>query len=300
MAACRSLDLSTHKRFEIIIVDNASSDDSVQQLRAAIPGAHIIPNDANAGFAGGCNVGIRQAIELGCEYIFLLNNDALAESETLTNLIKASRNKDDSALLGSAVVYASSGTYQFFGSRTGSSSGEPEFMTTANDEALLSLDFIDSDFIAGAAFFIPVRLLGRIGQFDERFFLNYEETDFCYRARKLGIPCFVVPASLVHHHANVSMGSYPAPMQAYFLARNSLLFAEKHATPMELQAIFRLKKLYWDIRRAWKSTKRKHLTALAVLHAHADYHLGRFGDCPARIRRMDASYREAAHAEVEH
>src|SRR5688572_22831304 len=86
VAACQSLDRSTHRDMEIIIVDNASADDSVNQLSAAVPQAHIIANRVNSGFAGGCNIGIRRAIELGCEYIFLLNNDALAERETITRL----------------------------------------------------------------------------------------------------------------------------------------------------------------------------------------------------------------------
>lgn len=291
IAACRSLDQSTHGAIEIIIVDNASADDSLVQLRAALPQARIIANPINAGFAGACNIGIRHAVQTGCDYIFLLNNDALVESDTIARLVQASKTKQDSALLGSALVYISSGTYQFFGSRSGAVVRKPEFLTLEKDGALLSQDFIETDFIVGAAFFIPVRLLDRIGAFDETFFLNYEETDFCYRARKLGISCYVVPASVVRHHANASIGNYPAPMQAYFLARNGLLFAEKHAPPAQRRLLYRLKTLYWDIRRARKSARRKDLPTWAILRAFWDYSWRRFGDCPATIRRWDARYR---------
>ena len=291
IAACRSLDLSTHKAIEIIIVDNASADDSLVQLRTALPHAHIIANPINAGFAGACNIGIQHAVQLGCDYVFLLNNDALAESETIAKLVAASKVKQDSALLGSALVYISSGAYQFFGSRTGTIIRQPEFLTFERDAALLSQDFIETDFIVGAAFFIPVRLLDRIGPFDERFFLNYEETDLCYRARKLGISCFVVPASVVRHHANASIGNYPAPMYAYFLTRNGLLFSEKHGTPAQHRSLFRLRTLYWDIRRSWKTARRKDLPTWAILRGFWDYARRRFGDCPAVIRHWDALYR---------
>jgi len=291
IAACRSLDQSTHKAIEIIIVDNASADDSLVQLRAALPHVHIIANPINAGFAGACNIGIQRAVQVGCDYVFLLNNDALAESETIAKLVAASKAKQDSALLGSALVYVSSGTYQFFGSRTGTIVRQPEFLTFEKDAALLSQDFIETDFIIGAAFFIPIRVLDRIGRFDERFFLNYEETDFCYRARNVGIPSIIVPASVVRHHANASIGNYPAPMYAYFLSRNALLFAEKHAPPAERRLLFQLKTLYWDIRRAWKTARRKDLPTRAILRAFWDYGRRRFGDCPAVIRHWDAIYR---------
>lgn len=291
IAACRSLDQSTHQALEIIVVDNASADDSLAQLRAALPLAHIIANPVNAGFAGACNIGIRHAVRLGCGYVFLLNNDALAESETIARLVSASKAKQDSALLGSALLYVASGTYQFFGSRTGAIVREPEFLTFEKDAAQLSQDVIETDFIVGAALFIPVRVWDQAGPFDERFFLNYEETDFCYRARKLGIPSYVVPPSVVRHHANASMGHYPAPMQAYFLTRNGLLFAEKHGPPEQRRALFVLKTLYWDIRRSWRTARRKDLPTWAILRGFWDYVRRRFGDCPAAIRRADARYR---------
>lgn len=291
IAACRSLDQSTHQAIEIIIVDNASADDSLVQLRAALPKAHIIANPINSGFAGACNIGIRQAVQMGCEYIFLLNNDALAQEGTVAKLVQASKTKEDSALLGSVLVYIASGTYQFFGSRTGSVVRQPEFLTFEKDATLLSQDFIETDFIVGAAFFIPVRVLDRIGPFDESFFLNYEETDFCYRARDAGIPSFIVPASVVHHHANASMGHYPAPMYAYFLSRNGLMFTDRHGDPSQRRLLFRLKTVYWDIRRARRSARRKNLPTWAILWAFWDYSRGRSGDCPAAIRRLDAKYR---------
>lgn len=291
VAACRSLDQSTHQALEIIIVDNASADDSLVQLRAALPKAHIIANPVNAGFAGACNIGIRHAAQQGCDYIFLLNNDALAEGDTVASLVQASKSKQDSALLGSVLVYVSSGAYQFFGSRAGTVIREPEFLIFEKDAALLSQAFIETDFIIGAALFIPIRIWDQIGPFDERFFLNYEETDFCYRARKQGISSYVVPASVVRHHANASIGNYPAPMYAYFMTRNGLLFAEKHGRPAQHRPLFRLKTLYWDIRRSWKTTRRKDLTTWAILWAFWDYSRRRFGDCPTAIRRLDAQYR---------
>jgi GT2 family glycosyltransferase len=293
IAACRSLDQSLHRDLKIVIVDNASSDDSLSQLRAAVPQAEIIANSINAGFSGGCNIGIRRALDLKCDYIFLLNNDARAESQTITRLVEASRSKGDAALLGSAIIYAASGEYQFFGSRAGTLVGEPEGFKTGTDAQLLNQDFIETDYILGAALFLPAGLLDKTGLFDERFFLNYEETDLCYRARSLGIPSFVVPSSVVRHYASATLGPHNAPMQTYFLTRNGLLFADKHASFRQRLPVyrFRLATLYWDIRRSWDAGNSMTLPTRAMARAFLDYALRRFGDCPAVIRRYDAIHR---------
>jgi GT2 family glycosyltransferase len=293
VAACQSLDQSLHRDFKIVIIDNASSDASVSQLRAAVPQAEIIANSTNAGFSGGCNIGIRRALDLKCDYIFLLNNDARAESRTITRLIEASRSKSDAALLGSSVIHASSGDYQFFGSRAGTIVGKPENFEIGTNAQLLNQQFIETDYILGAALFLPADVLHKIGLFDERFFLNYEETDLCYRARKLGIPSFVVPSSVVRHYASATLGPYNAPMQTYFLTRNALLFADKHASLKQRLAAyrFRLATLYWEIRKSWEAGSIMNLPTRAMALAFWDYALRRFGDCPAIIRRYDARHR---------
>ena len=293
IAACRSLDGSLHQDLKIIVIDNASSDDSLSQLRTALPQVEIIANSANAGFAGGCNIGIRRALDLKCDYIFLLNNDALAESQTISRLIDASRSKNDAALLGSAVIYAASGAYQFFGSRAGTLVGEPEDFKFDTDARLLNQEFIETDYILGAALFLPAGVLNRTGLFDERFFLNYEETDLCYRARKLGIASFIVPSSAVRHYGSATVGPYTAPMQTYFLTRNGLLFADKHASFKQRLRVyrFRLTILYWDIRKSWEAGSLMSLPTRAMARGFLDYALRSFGDCPTAIRRYDAFHR---------
>lgn len=298
LAACRSLALSDYPALKIIVVDNASSDDSLKQLRVHLPGIEIIAYPVNAGFAGGCNVGIARARQSGCAYIFLLNNDALADNHTVSNLVEASKAKNDGALLGSAVLHVGSGKYQFFGARATALADRHDWYTADADGARLDQDLIESDFILGAALFMPARLLDRIGVFDERFFLNFEETDLCTRARALGIPSFVVPASRVLHHASTTLGAYNAPLQAYFLTRNGLLFAKLHATRAQRRRVARarLADFYWSLRKSWEAGHFMDMPTRAIGRALWDYAMGRFGDCPAAIRRYDARYRDARAA----
>jgi GT2 family glycosyltransferase len=296
-AAARSLDQSDYRNLKIIIVDNASSDDSLVQLRAAIPHADIIAHPVNAGFSGGCNIGIRRAIEQGCEYVFLLNNDALAENSTIAKLVEASKVKNDMALLGSSIVYVSSGEYQFFGSQTAAVLGGSDRYDVRFQSHLLTQDFIETDVVLGAALFLPAKVLARTGLFDERFFLNYEETDLCYRAQKLGLECFVVPSSQIRHHANAAIGPVGAPMQSYFLTRNVLLFADKHASLRRRLRVyqFHVTALYRNIRKSWQVGNFMDLPTRAMARGFLDYALRHFGDCPAVIRQYDACYRRQAY-----
>lgn len=298
LAACQSLTRSDYRALKIIVVDNASSDGSLEQLRAHLSGVEIIAHPVNAGFAGGCNVGMARARQLGCAYIFLLNNDALADGQTVARLVEASKAKDDGALLGSAVLYAASGKYQFFGGRAAAVRDRHDWYTAEADGALLHQDVIATDFILGAALFMPTRLLDRTGPFDERFFLNFEETDLCYRARARGIPSFVVPASRVLHHASTTLGAYNAPLQAYFLTRNGLLFTKMHATGAQHRRVLRarLADFYWSLRKSWEAGEVMNLQTRAIGRALWDYAVGRFGDCPAAIRRYDASFRSGQAA----
>ncbi len=133
--------------------------------------------------------------------------------------------------------------------------------------------------------------------FDERFFLNYEETDLCNRARKLGISCFIIPSSLVRHHAHATLGPYRAPMQLYFLTRNALLFTEKHGSARERWETLksRLTAFYWNVRRSWEAGFILDLPTRGMLRGLWDYGWRRFGDCPPAIRRLDAAYRGLAY-----
>jgi GT2 family glycosyltransferase len=113
VAAAGSLQSRPGISITTIAVDNAS----LEHLRDVLPAAEIIANPVNSGFAGGCNVGIRRALELGCDYIFLLNNDAIVCPATIPELVAASQRLHDKTILGSVVRFADSDEYQYFGSR---------------------------------------------------------------------------------------------------------------------------------------------------------------------------------------
>ncbi len=286
-----SLTASDYDKWRVFIVDNASSDDSVEMIRREIPDAVLIEISENLGFAGGCNVGIRKVLEVGLEYVFLLNCDARVLPDTLGQLVSASLQLNHRGVLGSLVRYFPSGQIQFMGSRRSPESGRPHWYTEVEDGEQLQHDLIGSDFIFGAALFAPAEIFREVGLFDERFFLNYEETDWCYRAAALGIRCHVVTKSVVKHIGSASLGARTAPLQTYFLVRNKLLFYDKHGglRYLFLAYVETLRDLLGRIVRSVKARPPfgyvDPSTRALVLAIH-DYGLRRFGDCPGRVREL--------------
>jgi GT2 family glycosyltransferase len=287
LAACRSVAASTYRNCRLIIVDNASTDESVTELERAVPDAILIRNPINAGFAGGCNRGIERGLELGSDYVFLLNSDAEVDAHAIARLVAASAALGDRAILGSVVRLLPSGTLQFFGSRRSPGRGRPEWYEWPRDADRLRHDLIGTDLVFGAALFAPSRMCHEVGLLDERFFLNYEESDWCYRAAARGISLQIVGASLVHHHQSASLGALDAPMQTYFMQRNRLLFYDKHgALHHRLRAYAEMARylalcLTRDLRRG-SIDPSTHAFMLAI----RDYLFRRFGDCPPIVREL--------------
>src|SRR5690606_39212982 len=112
LKAYQSLQFTHTAEWEMIIVDNASTDDSIQHLRQLPKPVTLIENTANEGFAKACNTGMKAALARGSEYVFLLNNDACVRSDTLSVLEQNASAVGD-AILGCVVRYRESGKLQF-------------------------------------------------------------------------------------------------------------------------------------------------------------------------------------------
>jgi GT2 family glycosyltransferase len=289
--AYESLTKASYVNWKLIVVDNDSTDSSSEHISRARTDIILIQSDRNTGFAGGCNMAIARANALGFEYVFLLNNDARVFPNTIMDLVQATKALDDKSILGSVVRYEASGELQFFGSAKSEVWGAPHWFPPSEEAFAASPPVIESDFIFGAALFAPTSVVQRVGEFDERYFLNFEETDWCYRARRLGFQCFVVKDALTYHKGGASLGPLRGPMQTYFMARNELLFCEHHVSKLQLLRTYMkfirriTHEIYEDM---FKGPRRAGLQprTRALALALRDYVMRRFGDCPPIIRKL--------------
>lgn len=215
----------------IVVVDNDSGDGSVERLAAefgAEPSVHILESGGNLGFAGGNNVGIAHALERGADYIWLLNNDTVVDASALSALVSAAEGDPGVGVWGSKIYYHDRPDVLWYAGATIDTEigwthhlGQGEVDTGQYDEVH------DTEYVTGCSLLVSAAVIERIGLMDERYFLYWEEVDWCFRAREHGWRCAVQPASLVWHKVSSSASSHPR-MQVRYEMRNRLIFHRLH------------------------------------------------------------------------
>lgn len=226
----RSLRELTYPNCEVIVVDNASSDDTVAYVRQNFPSVTLIENEKNLGFAAGCNVGIRRALAKGADYIFLLNNDTIVPRDLLHRMLASAEDApDEVAVFSPMLYYLDEPDVLWF-------SGSSRHWLTLEVMGFGPLgprrDFsqrqnVNVDYIFGTAMLLRASALRRVGLFDEDFFLYYEDMDLCLRMKRAGYDLHIVPEAQVGHQVSASTREMSAT-RYYHKARSSVIFFRKH------------------------------------------------------------------------
>ena len=287
--------------WRLVIVDNGSTDDSLQHLRGRGDDAILIESPINGGWTGGNNLGVRAALAAGYRHIFVLNNDAFVEPDTLRVLMEVKAEVGD-AIIGPIHTDEFGQGLDYLGDTIDPTTGLsiPVSVDAAIPQILPRL--IETSAIKGAGIFIDASQFARLGFFDDRFYLNFDETDWCFRARAAGFGLHMVTSAQIRHLGSASIGGRHSPLQTYFMTRNGLLFSEKHCTLKQRWRLFR--EQFWDATARWsqrnpamasQSNLKQRLGMIFSRDGHdAAYRLGvihyllrRFGDCPPIVRQWN-------------
>ena len=221
ISCLNSLQRLDYPDFYLIIVDNASTDDSVAQIERAVPNIELLQNGANLGFGGGCNAGIRYALGKGADYIWLVNSDAVADPGALSALVKVA---DDNPALGSvgSLLYEADqpDKIQLWGG------ARVNLWTGQSRHELVSGSL---DFISGASLLLRRSALEEVGLFDQKtFFMYWEDTDIHFRLRKAGWQLAVSDNSRLWHKQSASLGKKSPVLDEYFV-QSGVRFLRRHA-----------------------------------------------------------------------
>ncbi len=220
---------STNVTFETIVIDNASHDGTVAMLAADFPEVSVIANEENRGFAAACNQGLRRAAGT---YLLLLNPDMAVEPQTLERL-KAWLEANPQAAVTGIKLLDSDGNlvrhvrrFPTWLDQTAIAFKLPHLLPRLLDRYIMSdFDYGQAssvDSIRGAFFVIRRPVLEAIGLLDERFFIWFEEVDYCRRARHSGLEVWYTPAAQAIDYVGQSFNQVSTrAKQAYF--RRSLL-----------------------------------------------------------------------------
>lgn len=203
--------------WQILLIDNGTGSHAAETLKTEFPIITPITLAENRGWAGGNNVGIDWAQQQQASAVCLLNNDTLAPVAALRAML-STLDHHGPCLLHPAIDFAdpTEGTQL-------DPAQNPENQPCAQNANLYPLDFA-----YGACLMIPMSVIEQIGNFDERFFLQLEETDFFLRARKASFPALCLTTARITHFESRSFGARMTPKKLYYIARNRFLLWQKH------------------------------------------------------------------------
>ena len=218
-----------------MVIDNGTGALARAEVAAAARGAELLAVPENLGFAGGANLGIRHALAADADFVLLLNNDATVEPGCLGELVRTARGRERVAAVGAKVLAADDPgrLWAAYGRLTYRAAlvelvghGEPDGPRFAAVEEV--------DWVPGCAMLLARTALEEVGLLDERFFAYHEDVDWCTSARARGFRVLFAPQARALHRGGASLAphGHASPVR-YLSARNTVLFARKHARARE-------------------------------------------------------------------
>jgi len=272
-----------YPNFEIVVVDNGSTDSSEDAIKKKYPCVTIIQTGDNLGYAEGNNIGIRYAMEKDAEYVFLLNNDTIIENNALSQLVNFADKTSKIGIVGPKILlYHDQNVIWFAGGGIDFYSGLSHYGGGKKDDGTFDKEQ-ETDYITGCALLIKSDVINTIGLMDRDYFLLFEEADWCIRARRSGFKLFYVPSARVYHKCSVSFGKIDEqyttmpPLWIYYYVRNNFLFIKKNYSGRWIfkAYLYCIKRnLVWI---KWKCKFQRWQRILSVLCGIFDFLLGRFG-----------------------
>ena len=220
-----SIKKTKYLNYEIIFVDNGSIDNGMKIVEKHFPKTKIVKNAKNLGFAGGCNSGIR-ACNPDSEFVLILNADMYFHPDWLSHLMQTMQSDKKMGVVGYARLFPDSEKIETLGNKC-LNANLAKFKRIGAGENLkkyINKKYVEADFCLGL---IRKSVLDKIGFFDEKNFVTYEEVDLCRRIKDAGYKIVVDPKSKVWHFGSqtVKKGS---TFKIYYMYRNRLKYVLEH------------------------------------------------------------------------
>lgn len=266
----------------IVVVDNGSTDGSADIIAARHPEVTLLRNPTNLGFTGGCNTGMRYAREHSADYVWLLNNDAVAPPRTLSVLVETAEGRGSVGLVSPIVRFHDRpDEIQFAGVRLDPSADEEAHIKLRASGDPDEANTVPA--LVGTALLIKREVIESIGLLDDRYFAYGEDWDYSVRALQAGFQVVVERAATILHKPTGSMGR-ESPVKEYYIVRNRYLFWRTHL-PDFRQRGWSARFLGWALERALISrSEGKEPLVAAALDGIWDALRGRTGPRPAGPR----------------
>ena len=248
---------------KVVVVDNGSGEAELRRLRESCPSCDILPAGRNLGFGGGCNRGIRHALDQGADFVLLLNNDAEVNVGFLEPLVKA---VEDGGTVATPKIVDVNGRVWYGGGFVDFHRGG-FYHETGPDRAEMGREV---SFASGCCLLVPRQVFETIGLFAEDYFLYYEDAEFCMRLRAAGVRIRYVPESVIRHKVSSTVGK-SSKLTIYYGTRNRLMLLSRFGFPKRAFAYVIATRILRMIVSFW------HVAAWYVVPGIVDWLRGRSG-----------------------
>lgn len=222
----------TYPNYEIIVVDNASPNDNPDNIKEKYPEVNLIKSKENLGFAGGNNLGVKQAKG---DYLLFINNDTIVPKGFIEPLVETLQENKNIGMVSPKIKFHWDPTLIQYAGYT------PMSHWTIRNNSIGYHQKDNGDFdkagetqsIHGAAMMIPKTVVENVGMMTEIYFLYYEEHDWAEMVKRAGYKIYYQPKSHILHKESVSTGKF-SPLKTYYISRNRILFARRNFKPFQL------------------------------------------------------------------
>ena len=232
----KSLQNVGYSTMKIIVVDNASTDDSVERLSNAQKDYEFIflTSEENNGFSAGNNIGIRYALANDADYVLLLNNDTVVKPDFLSLAVEASENDDSVGLTIGKILYYKEPDLIWYG---GGELKPPYnysihlgFKENQNNPEFNQQRYVT--YATGCYFLLKRAAIEKVGLMDEDYFLYCEDTDYSIRMTRGGFKMLYCPQSVIYHKVSSSTGK-GSSFSTYYIARNNIILYRRYFSGKE-------------------------------------------------------------------
>ncbi len=227
-----------YSNYEIILVDNNSSDGSLDLVAEKFPRVRVVRSDKNLGFAGGNNLGFKDSKG---EFILFLNNDTLITKDFLTELILYIRKRTDVGIVQPKILFHRPGTYLHHKVNSVGSfilrSGFLFHLDYGREDIKREIPY-EAFSAYGACFLTRRKIIEEIGLFDPDYFAYFEETDFCQRVLLNGYKIMIIPSTFIYHKGAKTAQKLPIAFIQYHSFKNRLFTYLKNLDSKNLVRIF--------------------------------------------------------------
>jgi Predicted glycosyltransferases len=222
-----SLYTSDYTNYDVLVIDNASTDNSLQELKNLYPNLIFIESKTNTGFAGGQNKGINFAIDNSYDYIWILNNDTVMNENTLSILVDHLSNTSLCASVSPILINQTDNTIQFCGCAIDQDNFYFEKFKTIDSMDFYQKNKADKVCLWGTAILVKVSILKEIGGFSENYFAYFEDMEFSMKIIKFGMKNMISPNALIYHEGENNPEIRPS-YYVYYNTRNKYIFWINH------------------------------------------------------------------------